>query len=114
MGDRAVYFVTSFKGTDGLHDEQPRFDEPSQHINDADHKHDRLIASTTVPSTTDEIASGDDPNVVPEQENNAIGETTTSRFKKFPKLGRNASNLLTGSRQLFLVGITVILFMTKF
>lgn len=122
VGDRAVYFVTSLKSGDSLYglDERPRFDEPSQHINydsNDDHKHDRLTKSTTPIGigANDEIASNDDPNAVIDQTNNDITvETTTSRHWKFPKLGRNTGNQLTGSTtmQLTLIGISVILFMT--
>lgn len=116
LGDRSIYFVTSFKGDNDLseHDQKSHFNEPSQNIDSNDeHKIDRsttVTTSTNQADNTDDIASNDDPNAVP---NDISVETTTARHRKFPKPGRNNSLIYSISTQLLVFGISVIFIFMK-
>lgn len=122
VGDRAVYFVESQKSmSDDNFGEDTRFEEPSQDI-DIEHKHDRLTQNA--PSMKEHsISNANEQSNSMDSEQERMGngldgvlETTTTRHRKLPKLGKNNANQSfypISMLNLLLVGVSVIFAMKQ-
>lgn len=109
LGDRDVYFITSFEGDDNNGElfgkDDSRLEDPPQDLSHTNSNYKQSVLTESTTFRTMDNDDGLDRTPVPEQNSNDILETTTISHRKFHKPGGNGANDIIKSSIWLIIGL---------